>query len=124
VEGDDLEALTYSRTRTPRLEAGGAFLDAVVLPEEELNLRYMAMTRANAVSQRIHLARVSAHLHHGSAATQPAAHGEGSFELLSGLTTCPSNRGRSRVIAARLGHSSLEWHFKTSSRFLQPYLLE
>lgn len=46
VEGEDPEAFTYSRTRAPRLWAGGEFLGAVVLPEEELNLRYVAVTRA------------------------------------------------------------------------------
>ena len=46
--GKDPEGFTYSRTRAPRLWAGGEFLGAVVLPEEELNLRYVAVTRAEA----------------------------------------------------------------------------
>jgi len=46
VEGEDPEAFTYSRTRAPRLWSGSEFLGAVVLPEEELNLRYVAVTRA------------------------------------------------------------------------------
>jgi len=40
---------------------------------------------ANAVTQRVDLDRVAAHLHHISAATLPAAHGKRRFELLSGL---------------------------------------
>jgi len=39
---------TYSRSRAPRLWAGDEFLGAVVLAEEELNLRYVAVTRAEA----------------------------------------------------------------------------
>lgn len=46
--GVDPEAFTYSRSRAPRLWAGDEFLGAVVLPEEELNLRYVAVTRAEA----------------------------------------------------------------------------
>ena len=44
--GEDPEGFTYSRSRAPRLWAGGEFLGAVVLAEEELNLRYVAVTRA------------------------------------------------------------------------------
>jgi hypothetical protein len=46
AEGEDPEAFTYSRSRAPRLWAGDEFLGAVVLAEEELNLRYVAVTRA------------------------------------------------------------------------------
>ena len=46
--GEDPEAFTYSRSRAPRLWAGDEFLGAVVLEEEELNLRYVAVTRAEA----------------------------------------------------------------------------
>jgi hypothetical protein len=46
AEGEDLEAFTYSRSRAPRLWAGDEFLGAVVQAEEELNLRYVAVTRA------------------------------------------------------------------------------
>jgi len=48
AEGEDPEAFTYSRNRAPRLWAGDEFLGAVVLAEEELNLRYVAVTRAEA----------------------------------------------------------------------------
>jgi hypothetical protein len=48
AEGEDPEAFTYSRSRAPRLWAGDEFLGAVVLAEEELNLRYVAVTRAEA----------------------------------------------------------------------------
>jgi hypothetical protein len=44
--GEDPEGFTYSRSRAPRLWAGDEFLGAVVLAEEELNLRYVAVTRA------------------------------------------------------------------------------
>jgi hypothetical protein len=40
---------------------------------------------ANAVTQRVHLAGGAAYLHHVSAATLPAAHGERRFEHLSGF---------------------------------------
>lgn len=46
AQGEDPEAFVYARTRAPRLWAGDEFLGAVVLPEEELNLRYVAVTRA------------------------------------------------------------------------------
>jgi hypothetical protein len=46
AEGEDPEGFTYSRSRAPRLWAGDEFLGAVVLAEEELNLRYVAVTRA------------------------------------------------------------------------------
>lgn len=46
--GEDPEGFTYSRSRAPRLWAGDEFLGAVVLAEEELNLRYVAVTRAEA----------------------------------------------------------------------------
>lgn len=48
VDGVDAEAFTYSRSKAPRLWAGEEFLGAVVLAEEELNLRYVAVTRAEA----------------------------------------------------------------------------
>lgn len=48
AEGEDPEAFSYSRSRAPRLWAGDEFLGAVVLAEEELNLRYVAVTRAEA----------------------------------------------------------------------------
>ncbi len=44
----DPEGFTYSRSRAPRLWAGDELLGAVVLAEEELNLRYVAVTRAEA----------------------------------------------------------------------------
>jgi ATP-dependent exoDNAse (exonuclease V) beta subunit len=50
--GEDPEAFTYSRSRAPRLWAGDEFLGAVVLAEEELNLRYVAVTRAESECPR------------------------------------------------------------------------
>jgi hypothetical protein len=46
--GLDPDAFTDSRTRAPQLWAGDQFLGVVVLTEEGLNLRYVAVTRAEA----------------------------------------------------------------------------
>jgi hypothetical protein len=49
--GEDPEGFSYSRSRAPRLWAGDEFLRAGVLAEEELNLRNVAVTRAEAESE-------------------------------------------------------------------------
>jgi len=45
----ELERWAYNRERTPKLWDQDGFRGAVVLPEEELNLRYVAITRAQGV---------------------------------------------------------------------------